>query len=92
MVTVVAPMGRQIKGDGQSLLSSGHVLAIKGIAGFGRTESSILPNGPWSMRIHGSIWASFVRKDAWQFWVLIGANIPIDGLNGDSFRRHSLGS
>lgn len=47
----------QIESDAQSLLPLPDVVTVELIAFFDRTETGVLSNRPWSLRIHGRIWS-----------------------------------
>ncbi len=52
MIAVIAPVGRQVEGDGHALLPGGKVLAVEGIRFLGGGKTRILPDGPGATGIH----------------------------------------
>ena len=55
IIRVIAPVGRQVKGDGQALLTGSQVAAVKGIGFLRRGKACILPYCPGTEHIHGRV-------------------------------------
>ena len=64
MIGIITPVGGEIEGHRQALLTGRQVAAIEGVRGFGRGEAGILPDGPGLGRVHGRIGAAQERRQA----------------------------
>ena len=90
VVTIVAPMRRQIEGDRHTFLPRSQTLAVKRIAVFSRRETGILPDGPRPPCIHRAARATRIgRNSGHSAKVLNPVQIVrcINRLNGDPLRR-----
>src|SRR5690606_35901030 len=72
----IAPVGGQIEGDRQALLTGGQVAAIEGVGLFSGREARILADGPRRARIHGRIGPAHERSEARQ---AVDEVQPLDG-------------
>lgn len=55
-------MSGQVESDAESLLSGFDVVSIEFIRFFDGRKAGVLSDGPWSLGVHGRIWATGVRK------------------------------
>ena len=55
VVRVVAPVGREVEGDGQPLLASGEVAPVERVGLLGRAEARVLADGPGAPDVHGRV-------------------------------------
>ncbi len=64
MVAVVAPVGGQIEGDGQALLTGGQVAPVEGVGLLGGGEPRVLADRPGLVDVHRRIRAPQIRRDS----------------------------
>ena len=66
VVAVVAPVGREIEGDGKPFLPGGEVALVEGVGLLGGGEACILADGPWPVGEHGGAHAPGIGGEARQ--------------------------
>jgi hypothetical protein len=92
VVRIVAPVGRQVKGYGQTFLPGGQVAAVKRVGFFGGGKTGVLTDGPGLHQVHGRVGSAQVRRNAGsemdmrQVFYVIGR---VAGVQGYSFRSLS---
>lgn len=90
------PVGGQVEGHAEALLTGGQVALVESVALLGGAEASVLPHGPGLHRVHGRPRPPGKRELAWELLgqgnvvgrqglltniqVLLG----VDGLQGDT--------
>ena len=62
MVSVVASVCSQVKGDGKSLLAGSEVPAVESVGLLGCGESGILTDGPGPHHVHGAVGSAEERR------------------------------
>src|SRR5580704_17440411 len=63
MIRVVAPVGREVEGDGEAPLAGGEIGAIKSVRLLGCREAGVLPHCPGLLDIHRRIRPPGVRRE-----------------------------
>ena len=58
VVAVIAAVGGEIEGNGQTLLPAGQCLPVKGVAFLSGGKAGVLANGPRPLRVHAGIGAA----------------------------------
>ena len=66
MIAVITAMCGQIEGDRQPLLPRGQIAAVKCVGFLGRGKARILPDRPWTPRIHARLYAARERSKPWK--------------------------
>ena len=63
VIGVVAAVGREVEGYGQTFLTGSEVTAVEGIGLLSGGESGVLTDGPRTERIHGAVRATEERRN-----------------------------
>ena len=89
MVRVIAPVGRQVEGDGEPLLPGGQVVPIEAVGLLGGGETGVLANGPGPVGVHGGPRPAHEGGEAWQGIHLLQSlqvGAGVQRLDVDAFR------
>ena len=89
VVRVIAPVGGQVEGDGQSLLPGGQVVPIEAVGLLGGGKAGVLANGPRPVGVHGGPRAAHKGGQARQAVHLLQAlqvGAGVQRLDVDAFR------
>jgi hypothetical protein len=65
MVGIVAPVGRQVEGDGKALLAALQALLVEGVGVLGGGKAGVLAQRPGPVGVHGGARARRLSAHAW---------------------------
>ena len=88
VVGVVAAMGGEIEGDGETALAGGEVAAIEGVGLFGSGEAGVLSDGPGLHDVHGAVGAAQIGRQAGgvlEMFEALQIFGSVEALDGDVF-------
>ena len=90
VVAVVAPVGREIEGDGEAFLPAGEVALVEGVRLLGGGEARVLADRPRPVGEHGGPHAPRIGRESRQPRLVLQrlqVGCGVERLDRDAFRR-----